>query len=1102
MNSSAVATGSSAAQQRPGHKRSKSATVLKSIMVSKNHKRTPTEHTSVATPVSREDTRPYNLLMSGMPLLPSDHPAAGHRVLGEVQNLPANGPTAAKAKEAQKDRPKSLHKKTLSTVSLRSLGKEKEVDDEARERKEARRREKEEQKKLKKNKSSTSLSAAFARSAKSSKSSKGSDEPTPPPKDKENTTPPSSAATAMHTPIWAEFSSQRFDEVTITTSVPLNDLDLRHVGEEIALYTPQDYSPSKQRNFGVRELPSLQKRAPRPKSAYLPSTGSAASFMETISRKLSNEHTPTLAHKGEPAGEARQTSGERSRIDTLGMALLRRSNSEKRKASSEQPKEGVTVAKRGNRVMAAVAALNGKVKEAETAVLDEEKISTDFEAMLDSRNIPDHMRPSMRALTLRVKADLVKQNQLPPSSSAKDLSSGFPLWEEPMKKAQGQSQARKPSDGEENTRVLSDGSNSANTQKRSRPRSKTFTFSKGGSSPTEKQDSDARKAEKRSSKLIEIPRVTSSTSLAAPAVAQSKGFFSRTPKPAVPEDFVSYLRKVQQPQIVEVGKLHKLRLLLRNETVAWVDSFIRQGGMTEIVSLLHRIMQVEWREEHEDALLHEALLCLKGLCTTGIALEKLCEIEATLFPALLAMLFDDEHKGPSEFTTRKLIIDLLFAHVNAAVPHPDLLSQRVQTIISYLRDPQPTEDRKPVAFVLEMHTPRPYRVWSREVSNVTKEVFWIFLHHLNVIPLPPSSNSTTAAPSSSPTQATPDNRPTTPPPRSSSTTQPPPRPLSSSAYLATHFPKPRPPIPTAPYVGGVEWDSTHYLSSHLDLLNGLLACLPTAAERNAFRQELRASGWEKTMGTTLRTCKEKFYAHVHEGLKTWVAAAVDDGWDVSDVRCGIRETGQGSPRKSPVKSPVKEKPPQIEAPRVELPSLRLGLERGVVGAGGEGEVSGGWLTPPTIPTNGETVIEWAKSFADIITTVAALGASLTFTVIVSDIADPKRLNPDGLATEARFDRETVRKILAIGWLLFVTAFGWAVLMSLVVRNASPKWIASYNRYDKTVDGHEVACNTIRWLIAMLSLGLEILGLEILITAAFMYLGFAVGYTSSQLNWPL
>ncbi len=58
---------------------------------------------------------------------------------------------------------------------------------------------------------------------------------------------------------------------------------------------------------------------------------------------------------------------------------------------------------------------------------------------------------------------------------------------------------------------------------------------------------------------------------------------------------MAYLRKVQKPELVEVGKLHKLRLLLRNETVAWTDDFVCQGGMREIVGLLHRIMEVEWR---------------------------------------------------------------------------------------------------------------------------------------------------------------------------------------------------------------------------------------------------------------------------------------------------------------------------------------------------------------------------------------------------------------------------------------------------------------------------------------------------------------------------
>ena len=63
----------------------------------------------------------------------------------------------------------------------------------------------------------------------------------------------------------------------------------------------------------------------------------------------------------------------------------------------------------------------------------------------------------------------------------------------------------------------------------------------------------------------------------------------------MPDDYISYLKKVQQPEVVEVGKVHKLRQLLRNETVDWVNTFIVQGGMMKLVELLHRINKVEWR---------------------------------------------------------------------------------------------------------------------------------------------------------------------------------------------------------------------------------------------------------------------------------------------------------------------------------------------------------------------------------------------------------------------------------------------------------------------------------------------------------------------------
>ena len=87
----------------------------------------------------------------------------------------------------------------------------------------------------------------------------------------------------------------------------------------------------------------------------------------------------------------------------------------------------------------------------------------------------------------------------------------------------------------------------------------------------------------------------------------------------------------------------------------------------------------------------------------------------------------------------------------------------------------------------------------------------------------------------------------------------------------------------------------------------------------------------------LRTCKEKFYAHVHDGLGTWVGAAVADGWDVRDVRFGPRvDEVMRSPRKA---SPSKK---QDKVPKIgEVPKLDLGLGIGSVGRGESGKANVG-----------------------------------------------------------------------------------------------------------------------------------------------------------------
>ena len=78
----------------------------------------------------------------------------------------------------------------------------------------------------------------------------------------------------------------------------------------------------------------------------------------------------------------------------------------------------------------------------------------------------------------------------------------------------------------------------------------------------------------------------------------------------MPDDYISYLKKVQQPEVVEVGKVHKLRQLLRNETVDWVNTFIIQGGMIELVELLYRINKVEWR--YVNIFKEKSLVNMKG----------------------------------------------------------------------------------------------------------------------------------------------------------------------------------------------------------------------------------------------------------------------------------------------------------------------------------------------------------------------------------------------------------------------------------------------------------------------------------------------------------
>ncbi|KAL4930760.1 uncharacterized protein BDV17DRAFT_37749 [Aspergillus undulatus] len=746
-----------------------------------------------------------------------------------------------------------LHKKTKSAVSLKSLKEfmdrkpEKTSEDSGNTPKKA--------------KSTNSFSAILKRSQHGRK-----DEPKDT-RDKENRSP-NDPADNLPSPIWAQFASPTpsfRDEPS-----PLHSNRRRTLQEEVSLYTPNRYSPAQQRNFYDFHQPSLTSRTnkPRPKSDFFVG-GNRMRDIFSSSKQSDIDKIETQSTKkenGRPRGLSSPSTPD---------------------ARSETEVKPQASPKKASRVQEVISAFNAKEREADLQKrLNSKDLESEFEKLLDARNIPHNMRDKMRSLDINIKADFIQKDKL----DATTHSAGASSYAADSTGRRGRGKEKK------------DDRDSRDGKSQSRSRSRGFTFSRGNSSsPTKKARPEGGSSHRRP-KSVDLSTSGGLSKILTPnASTTSLAATARRDTAADPSDFVHYLKEIQKPEIIEVGKIHKLRILLRNETVSWVDDFIGQGGMDEIVQLIYRIKKVEWREEHEDNLLHETLLCLKALCTTSAALQRLTDFEAELFPTLLSMLFDKEKKGPSEFTTRGIIINLIFTQLSTAVSTDDAAA-RTARLLSYLKDPP--EENEPLSFIANIYQSRPYRVWCKEIVNVTKEVFWIFLHHLNVIPVVESDKNT-------------------------------------GDYRTRHFPAPRPPVPAAPYVGGVEWDATNYLAAHIDLVNGLIASLPTPEERNHVRNEFRASGFEKAMGDTLRKCKEKFYSSVHDCLRTWVSAAVEDEWPHLTVREGPPRQEVRSPPKSPLKSPKKgaldDKPPKLDLALDIPPPVPAGS--GAV----ESDPVGGWL---------------------------------------------------------------------------------------------------------------------------------------------------------------
>ncbi|KPI43641.1 GTPase-binding protein rid1 [Cyphellophora attinorum] len=714
-----------------------------------------------------------------------------------------------------------MHQKTGSSVSLKDLILGRQEDQKMAS----------PTKSPKKTKSSTNLAGLLRK-----RSKKDLKEP---PRNQENISPTKSRP-AEPTPIWQQFATQPQERNGV---VQFPGSEGRSTQDEISMYTPRDYSefrPAEQRNFHGYAPSSLDYKPPQRPFLQHQNSSRSSVFSEHL-----DDDVPALQRpKSRDQSSSRPSSSPLVPPSPKKESLSPKKEQKSSKVSEEKQKSPEK-SKRSSRVLDAIATLNKRSRDTapSTPVVEQaqplspQELDSAFEKVLDARNIPHNMRDTMRNLKPELKAALMRGERVGSGDSSNTPASGDERKSRsPTKKVD---ERPKSEDGE-----AKDGKR---PRSRSRTRSRILTLTKRDApgSPTKEDKEKSSSGSSLRSRSKSRPKSVDMSS-SRPTSSRSLGSTGSTASLAAPDsattpgDFIHYLREVQKPSLVEVGKLHKLRILLRNESVTWTDTFVLKGGMLEVVQLLYRISQVEWREEHEDNLLHETLLCLKALCTTDLAMERFSQIEDEFFPCILAMLFDPEKKGPSEYTTRGVIISLLFAHLSAARSQlSGHLEARARKILKYLQDPVPDQSKETLEFVSQMHTSRPYRVWQKEVSNVTKEVFWIFLHHLNVVPVLQNSNL-------------------------------------ELTYAEAHFPAPRPPHPAAPYVGGVEWDATQYLANHLDLMNGLIASVTSVEGRNELRDALKQSGFEKVMGGSLRTCKEKFYGGVHDGLKVWVRAAKVD----------------------------------------------------------------------------------------------------------------------------------------------------------------------------------------------------------------------------------
>jgi hypothetical protein len=132
----------------------------------------------------------------------------------------------------------------------------------------------------------------------------------------------------------------------------------------------------------------------------------------------------------------------------------------------------------------------------------------------------------------------------------------------------------------------------------------------------------------------------------------------------------------------------------------------------------------------------------------------------------------------------------------------------------------------------------------------------------------------------------------------------------------------------------------------------------------------------------------------------------------------------------------------------------------------------------------DRLLSWWDGYLNGLIAVSLFGGQITFTVIISEIANPAILN--SVQTHTTFGKETVRMFVALGWLLFMVSLGIAVVAKMLLLDIGIRERILVNLAESR-----------KWLIFHSVLSFFLNGLPVI---AFLFLALAVAAYVPVVGW--